>query len=412
MSQRDTSGAADDDHADLTPATRLVTGGRRADWTHDDRLGGGIVNPPVWRASTTLYDTVDDLKARVSDTHDKLFYGRRGTPTVWSLADALTDLDPTATGTLLYPSGVAAISTAMLALLSPGDDVLLADTVYDPTRTLAVGLLRRLGVTARFYDPAVGAGIADLITPATRLIIMEAPGSLTFEMQDIPAIVAVAKAAGVATMLDNTWASPLGFAPVAHGVDIAMMSCTKHVVGHSDVLMGSLTVAPSLWDRVRATTYELGQSVSPDDCALALRGLRTMGVRLDRASESALTIAVWLRDHSAVGDVLCPMLPGSAGHDLWARDFTGGCGLFGFRLSDSDTDKRARFIDALRLFGIGYSFGGYESLALPVDPSPARRFVRAPDGAGPLVRLSIGLEDPADLIADIAQALAHAYGTR
>jgi cysteine-S-conjugate beta-lyase len=385
--------------------TRLAQAGRRAEWTGDPRLGGGVVNPPIWRASTILYDNVADLKARGRDTHDRLFYGRRGTPTVWALADALTELEPAAEGTLLYPSGVAAIASALLALLSPGDELLMVDSAYDPTRALCDGLLRQMGVTTRYYDPTIGADIAAMIGPATKAIFLESPGSLTFEVQDVPAITAAARAAGVPTLIDNTWATPLYFSTLAHGCDISIMSLSKYVGGHSDVMMGSVTAVPALWPRLRAATYQLGQNVSPDDCALALRGLRTLGVRLDRHQASGLAIAQWLAGRAEVGRVLHPALPGDAGHALWRRDFAGASGLFGFTLMGADTAGRARFIDALAHFGIGYSWGGYESLIVPCDPAPLRSAVPWVE-RNPLVRLSIGLEDAGDLIADLEQALA------
>lgn len=386
----------------LKPATTVVTGGRRPEWTGDPRLGGSIVNPPVWRASTILYDTVADLDTRGRNTHDRLFYGRRGTPTQWALADALTALEPGAEGTLLYPSGVAAIAAGLIALLSPGDHLLMVDSVYDPTRSLCDGLLARMGVRTTYYDPMIGAGIAALIEPATRLIFLESPGSLTFEVQDVPTIVAVAKAHGIVTMIDNTWATPLLFPALAHGVDISMMSLTKYVGGHSDALMGSLTATPALWPRLREAAYQLGQHVAPDDCALMLRGLRTLDLRLTRHGESGLTIANWLRNQPAVGTMLHPAIPGCPGHEHWKRDFRGTSGLFGFTLKGAEKAQRAAFIDALTLFGIGYSWGGFESLVVPANPP---RSAVPWQSDGPLVRLSIGLEDPADLIADLDQAL-------
>ena len=244
-------------------ATRVVSAGRRAEWTQ------GIVNPPVWRASTILYDSVAELRAAGGrDTHHRLFYGRRGTPTQWSLADALTELEPGAEATFLYPSGVAAIAAALLSVLSPGDEVLLPDTAYDPTRSMGTGLLKRMGIATRFYDPLIGAGIADLIGDTTRAIFMESPGSLTFEVQDIPAIVAAAKARGIVTLLDNTWATPLFFPAIERGVDLTILACTKYIVGHSDVMLGSVTAAPGHFARLRDTSFQLGQFASPDDCWL------------------------------------------------------------------------------------------------------------------------------------------------
>ena len=384
------------------PATRLVTGGRRPEWTGDPRLGGGVVNPPIWRASTILYDSVADLESRGRDTHDKLFYGRRGTPTVWALAEALTQLEPGAAGTLLYPSGVAALAAGLIALLSPDDHLLMVDSVYDPTRSLCDGLLNRMGVATTYYDPLIGAGIANLIRPETRLIFLESPGSLTFEVQDVPAIVAAAKAHGVTTMLDNTWATPLLFPALAHGIDVSMMSLTKYVGGHSDAMMGSLTATPALWERLRSATYQLGQSVSPDECALMLRGLRTLDVRMQRHGANGLAVAHWLAAHPAVGTMLHPAISGCPGHECWERDFTGTSGLFGFTLKGASKAKRDAFIDALTLFGLGYSWGGFESLIAPSNPP--RSAVKW-QGDGPLIRLSIGLEDPADLIADLERAL-------
>ncbi|WP_283420318.1 cystathionine beta-lyase [Sphingopyxis sp. Geo48] len=393
----------DDDS--LRPATKLVQGGRRPEWTGDPRLGGSIVNPPVWRASTILYDSIADLKARGHATHDKLYYGRRGTPTVWALADALTALEPGAEGTLLYPSGVAANSAGLLALLSPGDHLLMVDSAYEPTRAFCNGMLARMGVRTSFYDPLVGAGIAELIEPETKLIFLESPGSLTFEVQDIPAITAIARERGVLTMLDNTWATPLLFPALAHGVDVTMMSLTKYAGGHSDVMMGSLTATRAVWPKLRSAAYQLGQAVSPDDCAMVLRGLRTLDVRMARHGENGLAVANWLAGRAEVGRVLHPALPGDPGHAIWARDFRGTSGLFGFSLQGVDEAARTRFIDALSHFGIGFSWGGYESLVVPADPAAIRTATRWTD-PDPLVRLSIGLEDPADLIADLARGLA------
>ncbi|WP_374393085.1 cystathionine beta-lyase [Sphingopyxis sp.] len=393
----------DDDS--LRPATKLVQGGRRPEWTGDPRLGGSIVNPPVWRASTILYDSIADLKARGHATHDKLYYGRRGTPTVWALADALTALEPGAEGTLLYPSGVAANSAGLLALLSPGDHLLMVDSAYEPTRAFCNGMLARMGVRTSFYDPLVGAGIAELIEPETRLIFLESPGSLTFEVQDIPAITAVARTRGVLTMLDNTWATPLLFPALAHGVDVAMMSLTKYAGGHSDAMMGSLTATKAVWPKLRQAAYQLGQAVSPDDCALILRGLRTLDVRMARHGENGLAVANWLAGRAEVGRVLHPALPGDRGHELWTRDFKGTSGLFGFTLKGADEAARTRFIDALDHFGIGFSWGGYESLVVPSNPADIRT-ARVWSDPDPLVRLSVGLEDPADLIADLARGLA------
>jgi len=378
-----------------------VTSGRRKEWT------GPVVNPPVWRASTHLYDSVADLRSGVSSNADgQFFYGRRGSPTQWSLAEALTEMEPGAAGTMLYPSGVAAIACAMLAVLKPGDEVLLTDSSYDPSRSYADAFLKRMGITARYYDPLIGADIAALFTDKTKAILLESPGSLTFEVQDIPAICAIAKEAGIVTLLDNTWATSRFFAALEHGVDISIVAATKYIVGHSDVMMGAATTHEKYWTRLRRTAQQLGQVVSPDDAYLAARGLRTLEVRLRQHEQSALTIAHWLKDRPEVGQVLHPALPDCPGHDIWKRDFKGSSGLFSFQLSEGDEKSRAAFIDALTLFGIGYSWGGFESLALPVDPGKYRT---ATDWtmAGALVRLHIGLEDPDDLVADLAKAFEH-----
>jgi cystathionine beta-lyase len=387
-----------DDGRPLDDATRVVSAGRREEWTQ------GIVNPPIWRASTILYDSVAELRGRVSDTHHRLFYGRRGTPTQWALADALTELEPGAEGTFLYCSGVAALAAALLSVLSPGDELLLVDSAYDPTRSLATGLLKRMGIGTRFYDPLIGGGIAELIREDTRAILMESPGSLTMEVQDVPAIVAAAKARGVTTLIDNTWATPLLFPAIAHGVDLTILACTKYVVGHSDAMLGSVTAARGHFARLRDTSFQLGQVASADDCWLGSRGLRTMAMRLKQHEASALKIARWLAEQPQVARVLHPALPGHEGHEVFLRDFKGASGLFSFVLDGGDDAARAALIDGLELFGIGYSWGGFESLALPVDPQRYRS-VTTRDDAGPVVRLQIGLEDPDDLIADLAAGL-------
>jgi len=395
-----------DDDLPIKPATRLVQAGRRAEWTR------GVVNVPVWRGSTVLYDNVAHMRATgAGDLHEKLFYGRKGLPTQWSLADALTSLEPGAEATFLYPSGVAAIAAALLSVLSPGDELLLVDSAYDPTRGLATGLLARMGITTRFYDPLVGAGIAELIGPATRAIFLESPGSLSFEVQDIPAIVQVAKAKGITTILDNTWATPLFFPAIEKGIDLTVLACTKYVVGHSDAMLGSVTAAPSHWAGLRDTSFQLGQVASPDDAYLGSRGLRTMGVRLAHHQQSALTIAEWLTEQPGVAQVLHPALPSCPGHEIFTRDFLGSSGLFAFVLDGGNDAARTAMLDGLAHFGLGFSWGGYESLAIPADPHRYRSVTKR-DFAGPLVRLQIGLEDTDDLIADLDRGLARFRAAR
>lgn len=392
--------------SDKKDATKVVTGGRRPEWT------GGIVNPPVWRASTIVYDSIAEMRARnAADTHHRLYYGRRGTPTQWSLAEALTELEPGAEATLLYPSGVAAVTTALLAVLSPGDELLLPDSAYEPTRSFSNGLLKRMGITTRFYDPMIGEGIAALCGERTRAIFLESPGSLTFEVQDIPAIVAVAKARGITTLLDNTWATPLLLPAIAMGVDYSILACTKYIVGHSDVMLGSVTAAQGQYARLRATTYQLGQTASPDDAWLGSRGLRTMALRLKEQGAAALRIAEWLKARPEVARVLHPALPDCPGHEIFLRDFKGASGLFAFVLNGGDDAARTALIDGLEHFAIGYSWGGYESLAIPADPERIRSVVPW-QAEGPLVRLQIGLEDPDDLIADLEAGLARFAAAR
>ena len=382
------------------PATQIVQGGRRKGWTQ------GIVSPPVWRASTILYDSVADLeRGKAGNADGQLFYGRRGTPTQWSLADAITSMEPEAAGTMLYPSGVAAIAGALLAVLNPGDELLMTDSAYDPTRSFCDGFLARFGVKSTYYDPMIGGGIGALINERTRAVFMESPGSLTFEVQDVPAIVAVAKARGLVTLIDNTWATPFLLPALGLGVDLSVIACTKYIVGHSDVMAGSVTANAANWGDLRRVAQQLGQYLSPDDAWLAARGLRTLDVRMQRHQESALRIANWLAEQPEVARVLHPALPSCPGHDLWARDFLGASGLFSFILNGGDNRARTALIDGLAHFGIGYSWGGFESLALPVDPQKHRSAAQW-QAEGPVVRLQIGLEDADDLIADLAEGLA------
>jgi cystathionine beta-lyase len=380
------------------PATHVVKAGRRKEWTR------GIVNPPVWRASTILFDTVADLRAAAKSPNDGLYYGRRGTPTQWALADALTELEPGAAGTMLYPSGVAAVAGALLSVLAPGDELLMVDSAYEPTRAFCRSVLQPLGISTRFYDPMAGAVIADLFADNTKAVFLESPGSLTFEVQDVPAICAAAKARGIVTLLDNTWATPLLFPALRHGVDLSILACTKYIVGHSDAMLGSVTAGPDHFERLRRTAHALGQCVSPDDAFLASRGLRTLSVRLKAHGEGALAVAQWLKAQPQVARVLHPALPECPGHEHWSRDFSGASGLFSFVLKGGDDMARAALIDGLDHFGIGFSWGGFESLALPVDPAALRSATKW-QAEGPVIRLHIGLEDPDDLIADLAEGL-------
>ena len=393
------------------PATRLVEAGRRPEWTGTPGHPGAVVSPPVWRASTHLYPDMTALRAHPANEDGRFYYGRRGAPTQWALAQALTQLEPGAAGTVLYPSGVAAIAGVLLTVLRPGDVLLMTDNAYEPSRAMGRGLLADFGVETRWFDPTDTAAFEAAICNRTKAVLLESPGSLTMEVQDVPALCASARARGIVSVLDNTWASPLGFPALSQGADIAVMSLTKHVSGHSDCMMGSASAGADWYRKLRLRAQGLGNVVSPDDAALMLRGLRTMQVRLERETASALAIARWLQERPEVARVLCPMLPGSPGHDLWRRDFTGGCGLFSFVLKGGTSAARDALIDALALFGIGYSWGGFESLATPVDPATIRTASAWPlpgmDSADRFgVRLSIGLEDAADLIADLDRGLA------
>ena len=390
----------------VAPSTRAVLAGRREEWT------GPVVNPPIWRGSTHLYATESDRIAALAHNEDGHFhYGRRGAPTQWALAEALTELEPGADGTMLYPSGTAALAGALMSVLEPGDVLLVQDNVYEPTRAIASGLLKRWGVEARFFDPADHDAYAKAFDERTKAVMLETPGSLTMEVPDIPALAGIARDHDAAVLVDNTWATGLGFPALQHGCDITITALTKHAGGHSDVMMGAASAGAKHYARLRHTAQSLGQCVSPDDAALVSRGLRTMPLRLRQSAASATKIARWLRARPEVAHVLCPMLEGSPGHEIWARDFSGGCGLFSFVFAGHSDDQRAAFVDSLELFGIGYSWGGFESLALPFDAARIRSASpwprpgwREEDHLG--VRLAIGLEDADDLIADLDRAFA------
>jgi cystathionine beta-lyase len=391
----------DNDVKERKPATRLIEAGRRK------ALTAGIVNPPVWRASTILFDSVADMAAANPPRDGILHYGRNGTPTSWALCEALTELEPGAKLTRLYPSGSAAVAGALLSVLEAGDELLMVDSAYGPTRAFCDSVLKRFGVATIYYDPLVGDGISALIGERTRAVFMESPGTHTFEVQDVPTICRVAKERGLVTLLDNTWATPLYFPAIGAGVDLSIVACTKYIGGHADLMLGAVTVAEPIMRRLEQTRRVLGQTAGPDDAWLALRGLRTLDVRLERHQANALKVANWLKDQPQVARVLHPALADCPGHDHWRRDFKGSTGLFSFVLDGGDAAARARLIDGLELFGIGYSWGGFESLAVPADPV---RTATRQDYEGPLVRLHIGLEDAEDLIADLAAGLGRFEG--
>lgn len=378
--------------------TKLVTGGRRKEWR------GKLVSAPVDRGSTILFDDVAELHS-ASPGLGQYYYGLHGWPTQWALAEALTGLEPGAAGTALVETGLAAVTGALTAVLSAGDELLMVDSVYGPTRRFCDETLTRFGVAARYYDPLLGAEeLEALLSDTTRAIFLESPGSHTFEVQDVPGICAMAKRRGIATILDNTWATPLFFRAIEHGADISVQALSKYVGGHSDLLLGSITANADWYDRVQETVWQFGHAAAPDDAWLTSRGLRTLAVRLKRHEESALKVASWLAEQPQVARVLHPAFESCPGHDYWKRDFKGSAGLFAFALNGGTSEARDRLIDNLELFEIGYSWGGFESLAVPGEPP---RSATNPDWGGPLVRLQIGLEDPEDLIADLGQTLAN-----
>ena len=358
------------------------------------------VNPPIQKASTVLLPSAAALYDPCQTS-----YGRGGLSAQNALCEAIADMEGAA-GARLYPSGLAAMTGPLLALLKAGDEVLVAEHVYRPTRVFCDRMLARYGVGVRYYPQTLPpADLAALIGEKTRIIVLEAPGSLTFEMQDVPAIAALARERGVLTVMDNTWAAGWLFKPIEHGVDISCQALTKYVGGHSDVFMGLACARDeALLARLDASDHEIGWSVSPDDAYLMLRGLRTLPVRLERHGKNGLQVAEWLRKQPEVAEVIHPALPGTRGHDLWARDFTGACGLFGFVLNPAPEKAVHAFLDALTLFGLGFSWGGHESLAIHCDPQRRSGSV-LPDYAGPLMRLHVGLEDPEDLIADLRRGL-------
>jgi cystathionine beta-lyase len=373
---------------------------------HDNQ---GVVNPPIYRASTILFPSVQDLHERYKRKFDAITYGRDGTPTHRALAEAIAALEG-CDKAVAVPSGLAAVTAALLAVLKPGDHLLMVDTVYEPTRGVCDGFLARIGVETTYYDPMIGAGIAEQMRPNTRAIYLESPGSLTFETQDIPAIVAVAKARNCVTLIDNTWATPLFFKPPRFGIDIGIYAATKYICGHSDVMMGIVTCRAELHHQIARMAHgTLGHAVSADDCYQALRGLRTLHARLMQHQETALTLARWLAARPEVEQVLHPALPGTRGHEFWKRDVGASSGLFGVVLKPCLPERVDAMLDGMRLFGMGYSWGGYESLMIPAGLTTSRS-AKPWHAVGRTLRIHAGLEDPIDLIADLEGGLARLRG--
>lgn len=370
----------------------------------DPHAHHGIVNPPVYHASTVLFRDTADLRARNARRFDDVVYGRFGTPTTFAFEEAIAAAEG-GDRAVATSSGKAAVVASLTAFLGAGDHLLMTDAAYGPSRNYAARTLARFGVETTFYDPQVGAGIRDLIRPETRVVYLESPGSLTFEVQDTPAIAAAAHERGCTVILDNTWATPLHFRPFEHGVDVSVQAATKYVVGHSDAMLGAVITTGEVHERVRKTAHALGAAPGPDDLFLGLRGLRTLEVRLARHMETGLRLARWFQARDEVERVLHPALPGDPGHELWKRDFTGASGLFGVVFRPAPAEAFDAMLDALGIFGMGYSWGGFESLMIPTAPEEARAAVSW-DAPGRTFRVHAGLEDPDDLEADLAGALA------
>jgi len=380
----------------LKPETRLVTGGR------DPQSYYGFVNPPVYHASTVLYPTAADQVAHRA----RYQYGRRGTPTTEALEKAIAEIEgPECAGVVLVPSGMNAVATALLSALSAGDHVLVTDSVYRPTRNFCNSILKRLGVETTYYDPLIDAEIGNLFKPNTRVVFVEAPGSQSFEMQDIPAIAEVAHEKGALVLMDNTWATPLYFPALEKGVDLSIQAGTKYIGGHSDIMFGTVSANAKIAQRLLDTFTTLGLCAGPDDVYLAQRGLRTMAVRLARHQESALKVAQWFASRPEVLRVMHPALESDPGHAIWKRDFKGASGLFSLVLKPASEKQVHAFMDELTLFGMGYSWGGYESLVILFDCSEYRTATKWAPG-GPTLRFHIGLEDPDDLITDLERGFA------
>jgi cystathionine beta-lyase len=369
----------------------------------------GVVNPPIYKASTIVFPTVQDLKDSYKRKYETITYGRDGTPTHRLLTEAFAALEG-CDKAVAVPSGLAAVSAALLANLAPGDHLLMVDTAYEPTRILCDGFLAKIGVETTYYDPMVGSAIAALIRPNTKVIYLESPGSLTFETQDIPAIVAAAKARNCLTVMDNTWATPLFFKPPAFGIDIGIYAATKYICGHSDMMLGLVTCrAPLFKDIAKMAHSVMGHAVSGEDCYQAIRGLRTLHARLTQHQETALTLARWLAQQPEVEQVLHPAFETTPGHAFWKRDFKGSSGLFSVVLKPAAPERIEALLNGMRLFGMGFSWGGFESLIIPAALGSSRS-AKPWHANGRTLRIHAGLEDPDDLITDLADGLARLRG--
>jgi cystathionine beta-lyase len=364
----------------------------------------GMVNTPVFRASTILNEDLESYETARDEDYRRITYGRHGTPTTRSLEDAVAELEG-GHHAVAMPSGLAAIVAALCAYVKTGDHLLVVDSVYGPARNFCNARLKPNGVEVEYYDPLIGAGIAKLIRPNTRAVFCESPGSLTFEVQDIPAIAKAAHEKGVAVLADTTWGTPYFFRSFDKGVDVSIHAATKYICGHSDVMMGILVTNEKHWRTVRKAVADYAYSASPDDCYLALRGMRTLGVRLEHQMKSAIKVATWLKSRPEVADVLYPALENHPGHAIWKRDFSGAGALFSFTLRPAASKNATAFINSLELFGIGSSWGGYESLAILAHPERYRSATKWAPG-GETVRIHIGLEDADDLITDLERSFS------
>ena len=377
--------------------TRLVTAGRKPEENF------GIVNPPVYHASTITFPTVAAMEKAREKRFDIPYYGRYGTPTTFAFEEAVAALEG-GDRTIAVPSGLAAIAGTLLALLKAGDHVLVADNAYSPTRKFCNGPLAGFGVETTYYDPMIGPGIAKLMKPGTKVVFVEAPGSLTFEVQDIPAIAEQAHKAGATVVMDNTWSAGYYFQPFEHGVDVSVQAATKYIVGHSDAMLGVITTSRALYPMIKERIGEIGYAAAPDDCYLGLRGLRSLAARMARQQDTGLKVARWLAARPEVAEIRHPAFPNCPGHEIWKRDFTGSSSLFGVLLNHYSKKAVAAMLDGLELHAMGASWGGFESLILPIDP-PSTRTATQWSHAGPSLRIHCGLEDPDDLIADLASGL-------
>ncbi|MBT5185281.1 MAG: cystathionine beta-lyase [Kordiimonadaceae bacterium] len=381
--------------------TKIVHAGRNKKYT------GQAVNVPVYHASTILHDSVAQLNDSIKNiSNNSMFYGRRGTPTHFAFRDAMVELEG-GHGCLVYPCGLAAVNAALMTFLSSGDHLLMVDTTYGPTRNLCNRVLKRMGIETTYYDPLIGAGIKDLIQENTKVIFTESPGSVTMEIQDIPAISKVAHENDIMVMIDNTYGNLINFDPYAHGVDLSIQAATKYIVGHSDAMLGTITTTEKHWKRLYDHSYFMGYTAAPDDINLAMRGIRTIKQRIKQHEESGLKVAKWLKEQDCVDLVLHPAFEDCPGHEIWKRDFNGSNGLFSFTFNTGHDAAITALLDNLKLFRMGFSWGGFESLAMSFYNLKKERDLPLWNNYGPLVRLHVGLEDADDLIDDLAQGIEH-----